>query len=102
MSAHAVAPIESTATATIYQIPHSSYRLRKPLLLEIEQDQAGFVVTEPSTGVFHYDPDLGAAISGFLRVFVCEFENLSGNKGSLSASLAAELDRFQQVFNLEN
>jgi hypothetical protein len=94
----AVAPIETTATASIFQIPNSPYKLRKPLLVEIEQDDAGFVVSEPSTGVFHYDKDLGAAFSGFLRVFVNEFEYLRKQEQNLSPALTAELERFTQVF----
>lgn len=98
MSARAIAPTE-TATLTVYQLPESpAYQLRKPLLVEIERDEEGsFVVSEPSTGIFHYDKDLGVAVTAFLRVFVAEFEFLREHEGELSASMIAELDRMQQI-----
>ncbi len=81
----------------IYQIPNAPYRLKKPLLVEIERDDSGaFVVSEPGTGVFHYDPDFGMALTGFLRVLVNEFEFLRNHQPSLSAPLREEFERFQQ------
>jgi hypothetical protein len=96
MSAHPI-PIEATASMAIYQLPNAAYRLKKPLLVEIERDESSaFVVTEPGTGVFHYDPDLGSALSGFLAVVVNEFEFLLNNQSKLSAALRQEFERFQQ------
>ena len=92
-----IASIETTANLTVYEIPGSPYQLRRPLTVEIERDDAGFVVSDPGTGVFHYDPEFGSAISGFLRVFVDEYEYLRSNREHLSAALTAELDRFQQL-----
>lgn len=98
MNLRVVAPIESTATLTVYQLPDAPYRLKKPLLLEIERDESGaFVVSEPTTGIFHYDSDLGKALTSFFRVFVDEFEFLRNHQAELSAALVAELDRLQQL-----
>lgn len=81
----------------IYQLPNAPYKLKKPLLIEIERDESGaFVVSEPGTGVFHYDSDFGAALTGFLRVLVNEFEFLRNNQPNLSAPLREEFERFQQ------
>ena len=97
-----VAPIASTATLTVYQLPDSQYRLKKPLLVEIERDEEGaFVVSEPGTGVFHYDRDLGTAITAFLRVFVDEYEFLLGRESELAPALKSELDRFRQIFSAQ-
>jgi hypothetical protein len=97
MSTHAVIPAEPTASMAIYQLPNAPYRLKKPLLIEIERDESGaFIVSEPGTGVFHYGPDFGAAVTGFLRILVDEFEFLESHQSSLSAALGAELERFRQ------
>jgi hypothetical protein len=92
-----LAAIETTANLTAYEIPGSPYQLRRPLTVEIERDEAGFVVSEPGTGVFHYDIDFGSAISGFLRVFVDEYEYLRGHREHLSDPLNEELDRFEHM-----
>jgi hypothetical protein len=81
----------------IYRLPDSPYKLKKPLLIEIERDESGaYVVSEPATGFFHYDPELGAALTGFLRTLVDEFEFLQSHQSNLSAALGAELERFRQ------
>jgi hypothetical protein len=81
----------------IYQLPDAPYKLKKPLLIEIERDESGaYVVTGPGTGVFHYDPDFAAALTGFLRTLVDEFEFLQNHQPNLSAALTAELERFRQ------
>jgi hypothetical protein len=95
-----IAAIETTATVTIYQIPGSPYPLKRPLTLEVERDDENYVVSDPSTGVFHYNSDFGAALSGFMRVFVDEFEFLKKNQSALSTPLSAELDRFYQLLAL--
>lgn len=97
MSTHAVIPAKPTASMAIYQLPNAPYRLKKPLLIEIERDESGaFIVSEPGTGVFHYGPDFGAAVTGFLRILVDEFEFLQSNQSNLSTALSAELERFRQ------
>jgi hypothetical protein len=96
-----VAAIETTATVTVYQIPDSPYQLKRPLTLEVERDGESYVVSDPGTGVFHSNPDLGAALGGFFRVFISEFEFLRNNKTELSPPLSSELDRFQQLFHSE-
>ena len=80
----------------IYRLPDAPYKLKKPLLIEIERDESGaYVVSEPATGVFHYNLDLGAAVTEFLRVLVDEFEFLQKNQSTLSPALSAELERFR-------
>ena len=96
-----IAAIETTATVTVYQIPGSQYPLKRPLTLEIERDEDRYIVSDPSTGVFHHDADLGAALSGFLRIFIKEFEFLRENEKHLSTPLSAELDRFHQLLLLK-
>jgi hypothetical protein len=102
MSAH-VTTIETTATATFLQIPGSPYPLKRPLTIEIEWDEGGhYVVSEPGTGIFHFADDLGTAVNGFFRVFIREFEFLRQNESDLSKPLSSELDRFQQLLNLDS
>ena len=97
MSTHQVIPAEPTASMAIYRLPNAPYRLKKPLLIEIERDESGaYVVSEPATGVFHYNLDFGAALTGFLRTVVDEFEFLQRHQSNLSAALGAELERFRQ------
>jgi hypothetical protein len=73
------------------------YHLKKAIAVEVERDAAGIVVSEKSTGAFHYDADLSRAVSGFLNAFVEEFEFLSKNEKSLSAALSAELETFRTL-----
>ena len=100
--AHDTVPLETTATVTINRLPDSRYRLKRALLVEIEEDPGGFVVSDRSTGVFHYERDFGAALDAFLRVFVSEFEFLRAHKDELSRAMCAELDRFQQILVAES
>lgn len=87
----------TTATVTFLDLPESKYTLRKPVLAEIEPDEAGFVVSEQSTGVFFYDPDMSRSLTGFMHAFVDEFEFLQRNETHLSPSLLAELERFRSL-----
>ncbi len=91
----AVANPPTTATLTLLDLPDPKYRLRKPIVAEIEPDEAGYVVSEQSTGVFHYDPDFPKAIAGFFRAFVEQFEFLLRNEANLSPALQGELERFR-------
>ncbi len=93
----AAAVIPTTATLTLLDLPETKYRLLKPIVAEIEPDDAGFVVSEQSTGVYHYDLDMSKALAGFLRAFVDEFEFLQRNEGRLSPALTAELERFRSL-----
>ena len=84
----------------IYKLP--GYQLRRPLIIEIEHDaEAGYIVSDPSTGVHHYAQDLGDALTAFLRVFVNEFEFLRSNRNDLSSAMAAEFERFRQIIAIE-
>ncbi len=97
MHAAAALPLEPTARIILNELPGTSYRVRKSLLIEVERDDAGFVVSEPTTGVFHYDPNWSVALEGFVRVFINEFEFLQRNEHELSARLSAELECFRQL-----
>jgi hypothetical protein len=87
----------TTATFTLLDLPGTKYRLIKPIVAEIERDSAGFVVSEQSTGVYHYDPDLSRSFAGFLQVFVDEFEFLQRNEDRLAPALSAQLERFRSL-----
>ena len=99
----AVIPASATtvATMTFLELPGTAYRLRKPLLAEIESDPAGFVVSEQHTGVFYYDEDLSKSIAGFFKAFVDQFEFLQKNAKNLSPRLQAEFEQFQSLMELE-
>ncbi len=84
-------------TMTILELPGTHYRLRKPIVAEVEHDPAGFVISEQSTGVFYYDADLSRVITGFVKTFVEQFEFLDRNRKNLSPSLESELERFQSI-----
>jgi len=86
-----------TATITLFELPDSPYRLQRAILLEVEHDESGYVVSDQGTGVFYYDRDWSRALSGFVTAFVDEFEFLRRNQEQLSPSLRSELERFQSV-----
>jgi len=96
---HATVPydVPTTGMLTLLELPDTGYRLKKPIMAQVERDDAGYVVSENLTGAFHYDPDLSRAIAGFLHAFVEEFELLRRNEGNLSPALAAELERFSSL-----
>lgn len=91
----------SPATATVIfnsALPGTDYRLKKQMIVELMQDEAGrFVVCEPTTGVFHDDVTWPAALEGFIETFVNQFETLQRKENDLSTALAAELDRFRYL-----
>lgn len=89
------AALPMTATVTLLDLPHTKYRLLRPVMVEIEPDEAGYVVSEQSTGVFHYDSDMPKSLSGFLQAFTAEFEFLQRNESQLSPALVGELERFR-------
>lgn len=84
-------------TTTILELPGTRYRLRKPLVAEVEHDPAGYVISEQSTGVFYYDSDFSKVLGGFVQAFVEHFEFLQSNRQNLSPSLQAELERFEII-----
>ncbi len=86
-----------TATITLFELPDKPYRLQRAILLELERDESGYLVSDQATGVFHYDQDWSKALSGFVSAFVDEFEFLRRNQEQLSPSLRNELERFQSV-----
>jgi len=86
-----------TATITLFELPDTPYRLQRAILLEVERDESGYIVSDQTTGVFHYDQDWSKALSGFVTAFVDEFEFLRRNEQQLSPSLRNELERFQSV-----
>ena len=93
----AVLSSATTATLTLLELPGTQYRLKRPIVAEVERDPAGFVVAEQSTGVFHYDPDLSQALTGFLRAFVEQFEFLQRNEEQLAPALLSDLERFRTL-----
>ncbi len=97
MAAPALPAAATTATFTLIDLPFGPYRLTKPIVAEIEPDDAGFVVSEQSTGVFYYDEDIAKAFTGFLQAFVDEFEFLKRNETRLSPALSGELERFRAL-----
>jgi hypothetical protein len=101
MHASTVTPA-TTATVTLYALPGTKYIPRRPLTIQLEQDEGGaFVVSEPATGVFHYDASWSTALEGFVSAFVSQFEFLSSKEGHLSLSLCAELDQFRHLITLQ-
>lgn len=102
MATQATAGVPSNpGTATVIfnsALPGTDYRLKKQMIVELVQDEAGrFVVCESTTGVFHDDVTWPAALEGFIQAFVNQFEFLQHKENDLSASLAAELDRFRYL-----
>ena len=93
----AVSAVPTTATITLMDLPGTKYRLLKPIVAQIEQDSAGFVVCEQGTGVYHYDPDLARSFAGFIDAFVGEFEFLESNESTLAPAMMAELERFRAL-----
>jgi hypothetical protein len=80
------------------QLPGTGYNLRQAFTLLLERDEGGsFVVSEPTTGAFHYADDLPEAVAGFIRTFVEEFEMLDARASSLSPAMATNLERFRML-----
>jgi hypothetical protein len=79
-------------------LPGTGYHLKKAIVVQVERDEGGsFVVSEPSTGAFHYDQDLSRAVGGFVDAFVEEFETLSNHQGPLSTAMSSSLDQFRRL-----
>ena len=79
-------------------LPNTQYRLKDPLTVHLQIDEGGrFVVSEPVTGAFTSDDDLGRAVAGFIGAFVEEFEFLFERESSLSPALASDLERFRML-----
>jgi hypothetical protein len=101
MAIHAAVPCApTTGTLTLLELPDTGYRLKKPIMAQVERDAGGYVVSENLTGAFHYDPDLSRAIAGFVHAFVQEFELLQRNAGKLSPALTTELEKFSTLLEL--
>lgn len=79
-------------------LPNTRYRLKDALTVHIQIDEGTrFVVSEPVTGAFTSDDDLGRAVAGFMGAFVEEFEFLLQRESSLSPALASDLERFRNI-----
>lgn len=77
---------------------NTHYRLKEILTVHLQVDEGGrFIVSDPVTGAYVSDDDLGRAVSGFVGAFVDEFEFLSKNESSLSPALASDLERFRRM-----
>ena len=66
----AAVAVPTTATMTLMDLPGTAYRLKKPIIVSIEQDECGyFVISEQNTGVFYHDHELSALFHGiFVRI----------------------------------
>jgi hypothetical protein len=79
-------------------LPDTGYHLKKAIVVQVERDEGGaFVVSEASTGAFHYDSDLSRAVGGFVGAFIEEFEMLLHDEVSLSPAMSSNLDRFRML-----
>lgn len=77
---------------------NTSYRLKEILTVHLQVDEGGrFIVSDPVTGAYASDDDLGRAVAGFIAAFVEEFEFLYKNESSLSPALTSDLERFRRV-----
>jgi len=77
-------------------LPNTGYRLRRAIVVQVERDEDGsFVVSEATTGAFHYDQDLSRAVAGFVGAFIEEYETLARKEGSLSPAMSSSLDQFR-------
>lgn len=81
---------------TLLALPGTGYHLKKAIAVQVEQDEEGsFVVSEATTGAFHYDQDFSRAVAGFVSAFVDEFETLRlRDTTSLSPAMSSTLDQF--------
>jgi hypothetical protein len=93
--AMAAIPASTILTFTLIKLPDCSYQLRKPIIAQVEEDEAGFVVYEESTGVSYYDRDWKQTIPGFVKALVDQFQFLLDHENRLSPSHQAELERFR-------
>jgi hypothetical protein len=101
--ATALAPVESSPTATIIfsDLPGTRYLVRQPFAVQLSSDDEGhFIACEPRTGVFHYDVKPFAAIEGFITAFISQFEFLAQKESNLSASMKEELGQFRHLIAL--
>jgi hypothetical protein len=95
----AIHPVEASQIGMLTllgPLPDTGYRLRRAIVVQVERDEGGnFVVSEASTGAFHYDPDLSRAVGGFVGAFVEEFESLAKRESNLSPAMSSTLDHFR-------
>ncbi|SRR6266496_3063565 len=81
-------------------LPNTRYKLKDALTVHIQIDEGGrFVVSEPVTGAFTSDDDLGRAVAGFTGALVEEFEFLLQRESSLSPALVSDLERFRNLID---
>jgi hypothetical protein len=79
-------------------LPGTGYHLKKAIVVQVERDEGGtFVVSEASTGAFHYGNDLPHAVAGFVSAFVEEFEHLLKHENSLSIAMKSDLEQFRSL-----
>lgn len=85
---------------SIPDIPDRRYCLRSPMLIEVEKEDSGYVISQPDTGVFVYDADLEVALNQFYEAFVEQYEFLESNIQQLSPSLKRDLQTFESFLKL--
>ncbi len=81
-------------------IPDRRYRLRSPMVIEVETDEVGFVISQPQTDVFGYADDLSTALNRFFAAFIGQYEFLRDNASRLSPSLKKDFEKFESLLSL--
>ena len=90
---------ERKCAVTIKDLPARYYCLLRPMVIEVERENLGYVVSHPDTGVFAYDENLTFALDQFYAAFVEEYEFLKDNANELSPSLKHDLEAFENVMS---
>ena len=88
---------ESKCALTIEDIPDRHYCLSRPIVIEVEREESGYVVAQPDTGTFAYSEDLKVAMDQFYGAFIEEYEFLRDNSNQLSPSLRHDLQTFESM-----
>lgn len=81
----------------IPDIPNRRYCLRSPMIIEVEQEDGEYVISQPDTGVFVYNTDLTVALEQFYVAFIDQFEFLKNSVAQLSPSLEREFHAFENL-----
>ena len=88
---------ELKCAATIEDIPDRHYCLSRPIVIEVEREESGYVIAQPDTGIFAYSEDLKVAMDQFYGAFIEEYEFLKDNANQLSPSLRHDLQTFESM-----
>ena len=94
------ADIEASQFKCVFRIPDipdRRYCLSSPMVIEVEKEDTGYVISQPDTGVFVYHADLPDALTQFYEAFIEQYEFLENNVQHLSPSLKRELHVFKKL-----